>query len=221
MVTVWSWLSSRLESEVLKMSIEHIELISKVAESALQFFKCFKDNDVECIRKFYGDVFNYEREADNIKRKILDELSRGYVHPVNREEMVRLALAADDIATYLKAATRRAILTDPRVVDYEVKLHALSMCEKVLQAVNLLKEAARALESEPLKALSMANDIETLEEETDDIRMNALHRVLKFCDHNNISVCLVAKEIIDSIENSSDKCEDSADVIRSIAILKI
>ncbi|MEM4567952.1 MAG: DUF47 family protein, partial [Sulfolobales archaeon] len=101
------------------------------------------------------------------------------------------------------------------------KFYAIVMCEKVLQAIQLLKEAVMVLHSEPNKALSIANDIERIEEEVDEIRLKALSKVLKFCDQSEMSTCIVSKEIIDSLENSADRCEDSADVVRVIAVLRI
>ncbi len=41
------------------------------------------------------------------------------------------------------------------------------------------------------------------------------------CEESKISQCLMLKEVMDSIENSADKCEDVADVLRSIALLSI
>ncbi|MEM1983205.1 MAG: DUF47 family protein [Sulfolobales archaeon] len=221
MTTMWHWMGSRLSKEALQSVVTHLSLILEVSKSSLEFFKCFKENELDCVQKRFSEIFNYEREADNIKRRILEELSKGFIHPIDRDEIVRLVLAVDDIAAYMKAATRRATLVDPKLVDYEVKFYAIIMCEKVYQAIELLKEAVRILHIEPNKALNIANDVERIEEEVDDIRLKALGKVLKFCDQSEVSTCIIAKEIIDSLENSADRCEDSADVIRVIAVLRI
>lgn len=221
MTSTWRWVSSSVSREALQSVVNHLSLIREVSKSSLEFFKCFKENDLEGVRKFFSEVFNYEREADNVKRKILEELSKGFIHPIDRDEIIRLVLAVDDIAAYIKAASRRATLVDPKLVDYEVKFYAIIMAEKVLQAIELLKEAVIALHSEPSRALRIANDVERIEEEVDEIRLKALDKVLRSCDQSEISTCIVSKEIIDSLENSADRCEDSADVIRVIAVLRI
>ncbi len=221
MVTTWSWISTRVEKEALRSLINHLTLILEVGKSTLNFFKCFKDDDVECVKKSFTEIFNYEREADNVKKRIFEELSKGFIHPIDRDEIMRLVLVADDIAAYLKAATRRASLINSRMVDYEIKLYSLIMSEKVLQAIKLLIDAVSNLHVDANKSLMIANDIERIEEEVDEIRLKALERALKFCDHSEISLCLITKEVIDSLENSSDRCEDSADVIRVIAIMRI
>lgn len=221
MTSTWRWVSSSISREALQSVVNHLNLICEVSRSSLEFFKCFKENDLDGVQKFFSEVFNYEREADNVKRRILEELSKGFIHPIDRDEIIRLVLAVDDIAAYIKAASRRATLVDPKLVDYEVKFYAVVMAEKVLQAIELLKEAVIALHSEPNKALRIANDVEKIEEEVDEIRLKALNKVLRSCDQSEISTCIVSKEIIDSLENSADRCEDSADVIRVIAVLRI
>lgn len=221
MSTTWSWVSTRVEREALKLLLTHLGLILEVGKSALNFFKCFKDDDQACISKSFNNIFNYEREADDIKKKILGELSKGFIHPVDRDEIMKLTLTIDDIAAYIKAATRRATLVDSRSIDHEIKIYSLIMTEKIVQAINLLIEAVNNLHSNPVKSLNIANDVERIEEEVDDIRLRALDRVLKFCKHSDISSCIVSKEIIDSLENSCDRCEDSADVIRIIAVMRV
>jgi len=56
-------------------------------------------------------VFESERKADDIKRRIIRELSEEFVHPIDREELIRLILATDDIATFAKEASRMASYT--------------------------------------------------------------------------------------------------------------
>ncbi len=221
MSTMWHWIGSRLSKEALHSVVTHLNLILEVSKASLEFFKCFKENDVNGVQAYFSNIFKYEREADDVKRRILEELSKGFIHPIDRDEIIRLVLASDDIAAYIKAAARRATLIDPKLVDYEIKFYATVMCEKVLRAIELLKEAVVTLHSEPSKTLSIANDVERIEEEVDEIRLKALGKVLKFCDQSEVSTCIVAKEIIDSLENSADRCEDSADVIRVIAVLRI
>ncbi len=43
---------------------------------------------------------------------------------------------------------------------------------------------------------------------------------MRFCDEaGKVSVCIITKELVDELESSSDECENSADVIRSIAVM--
>jgi hypothetical protein len=57
---MWYWVGTRVGRRALQRSDTHIELIIEVAKSALQLFKCFKDDDVGCVQEMFNKVFNYE-----------------------------------------------------------------------------------------------------------------------------------------------------------------
>lgn len=95
------------------------------------------------------------------------------------------------------------------------------MAENVHKSTLLMKNAAEKLLVDPREVLNISNEIERLEEETDDIRHEVFKEILKYCEESKISRCLMLKEVMDSIENSADKCEDVADTLRSIALFYI
>jgi len=216
----WSWIGRRVELEVMEKSLKHLELTRSVAKACLELFQSLARCDAEGVRRSNTRVHEVEGRADEIKREVIKELGKGYIHPVTREELIRLALAVDDIAAFLKGASRRASLIEPREIEDEVRNYALRMAEKVLKAVELLEESVKVLNKDLKKALELADAVERIEEEVDDIRIEALGEVLRFCNKSTPSACIVAKEIIDSLENATDRCEDTADVIRSIAVMR-
>jgi len=185
-----------------------------------EVFTAFKEGLMDKVKENYLKVQDYEGEADKIKRLIIKELSSGFIHPIDREELIRLILTNDDIATYLKAASRRAILVDPKLIDEEIKDYIIEMSKRVVESVKKLEEAVLVITLKPSRSLELADEVERLEEEVDEIRIKALAKILEFCDKTKTSLCIIAKDIVDSLENSEDRCEDAADVIRSIAVLK-
>uniref|UniRef100_A0A7C2ZRP2 DUF47 family protein n=1 Tax=Ignisphaera aggregans TaxID=334771 RepID=A0A7C2ZRP2_9CREN len=153
------------------------------------------------------------------KRAILFELNKGALHPIDREEIIRLISVTDDIADYAKAWSRRAVLYSPNKLPPEIGSKLCTMASKALDAANLIKLAIEALPSDPSKALELADKIESIEEEVDDIRHGLFDDILKFCDTSKPSLCILAKELMDSIENATDKCENVGDLIRRLAVL--
>jgi uncharacterized protein Yka (UPF0111/DUF47 family) len=62
---------------------------------------------------------------------------------------------------------------------------------------------------------------ERIEEEIDDMRVDLLAKILKWGDNaEHVSDWLMLKEAVENIESSSDKMEDTVDVIRAIAVLR-
>ncbi len=92
------------------------------------------------------------------------------------------------------------------------------MAERVLEQIKLLEQATSLMGSDPKKAIEIAERVERLEEEVDDIELEGEKAIMKFCDESKPSDCLLAHYILNSIEDSSDTCEDVGDVVRSITL---
>ena len=219
--SMWSWLGRRVEAEVLEIALKHVRKVVEAAVAGERLFRAYADGDVGAAEAAKADVFRAESEADDIKREAIRLMSEGFIHPIDREELIRLILTVDDIAAYLKGAARRAGMVPPDRIDKGIRALAADMASRVRAAAERLVEAVAVLRKEPRKALSLADEVERIEEEVDEVRAQALAKVLEFCDKCEVmSACLIAKEIIDSIENASDRCEDAGDVIRSIALMR-
>ncbi len=218
MASTWSWLSKRREHEVITRCIKHMEIIEKEVRSFLQELHAMEQLDIENVKRHYETVFQTERDADKIKQDIIDDLSKGMIHPISREELIRLILTSDDVANSIKAAARRLTLIRPPYIPQDVTRLFIEMTEKIDQQITILKEAVTQLGSNPSKSIEKAEKVERLEEEIDDIRITAELKVLEMCNKTRTSLCLITYTILDLIEAASDRAEDVGDVIRSIAL---
>ncbi len=211
----------RRRKEILEMYVRHVDKVIDVVKHAEKLIEALVEGSEEGVLREWQNVFESERRADESKRSILAELSREIFHPIDREELVRLIIMTDDIADYAKAWSRRAALYAPNRIPNDIGKKLISMSRKVLDAVDLIKQAVDTLAKDPKKVLEIANSIESLEEEVDDIRHDLFKSVLSFCNNTQPSQCILIKEVMDSIESAADKCEDVGDLFRRIALLSI
>ncbi len=218
-VFTWGWISRRVEEEVLNKALIHADKIVETMKYVNEVMIAFKQGLMNEVESKFKKVHITEKEADDVKREIIKKLSEGYVHPIDREELIRLILTIDDIAAFGKSAARKATMISPNDVDLEIKEYLTIISSKIVEATKLIRQALEVIGKEPRKALEIADNVEKIEEEVDDIRTEAITKILKFCEKSKISTCIITKEIIDSLEQSTDKCEDVADVIRSIAVM--
>ena len=216
----WSWLAGRRLKEIVNKSFKHLELVNNVVSLLDEILgDLLKGNVKEGLSRF-DDLNKIEEKADVVKREIFVELRSGYIHPLDREDLLRLILTADDIAAYAKAAARRLVIIYK--LGYSVPEELLrilkQMTSKIVDASKLVIEAVNTIGQDPSKALSMTHEIEDIEESVDDLRMEAYKFLYKMCKDRMGIECILYKEVIDDIENTSDRCEDTADVIRMIAV---
>ncbi|MEM1642131.1 MAG: DUF47 family protein [Desulfurococcaceae archaeon] len=220
-MSTWSWISRTRENIALELYVNLLEKIHMVVEHAVEALKAYSSTNYEKLAEEWRRVFELEREADVVKRKIIEELSKGLLHPIDREEVMRLVITSDDIASKAKAWTRRLTYAVHEDLPLDIVNMAIEIASNVREAVSLLTEASRRLiEGDRKRVLEIAEEVEHVEERVDEARASILEKVLSYCSTAKVSSCILIKEIVDIIEEAADDCEDVADVLRSIVLLR-
>ncbi len=215
----YRWLGWSRQREVYKICIKHFDKIIEVVKELREFIIKFRECDVEGCKKVFDEIFRLEREADNIKENIIFELCRGPLHPIDREDIMRLILTIDDIAAHAKSAARKLIYVEPCYVPEDIRESILKLTEMSYEAIFHLKEAVDNLIKKPTISIKEAEKVERIEEEVDEYRVNLIAGILKWGDKADlVSHWLMVKEAVENIENMTDRMEDTADVIRGLAV---
>jgi len=214
------WLARQKEKEILGECKLHADAIVATVVEMKKVFYSFCDGDLESVKRDFEMVFKQERYADNLKREILEKLSRGPFHPITREEVVRVVLTADDVAANAKSAARKISASSPKDLPDEIKDGLRSLADMDVKIAEKMREAFIKLLEDPAIAIEVTNEVERMEEEIDDFRVALTENILKYGDKvKSIAAWLMLKEAVENMENIADRSEDVADVIRSIAIL--
>jgi len=218
---VWGWIARRREQEILEMERRHLTHILRVAEAMLELLDALGSGGG--VEEAYARLKDEERSADRVKDEVLEALSRGLFHPIDREELLRLVLVGDDIADHLNAAGRRLLLywrthRSPPPPEYLEGVR--SIAEAARESVKTLLEAVELVRRDPARAVELAKKVERLEERADETRSSVEERLIRWCNENPApGTCVTLHKALESVETATDKCEDTGDVIRSIAIL--
>ena len=214
------WIGRKKERDVLKLSKRHFDKIFELTKSFKEYVALYVNCKVDEASRLYEDsIFQLERQADDQKEKILLEVSKGPFHPIDREDVIRLVLTMDDIASNLKSAARKLLYTNPCEIPDDIRNDLLKLTDLSVEMVIKLGEALDALISGSKKVLKLADTVERKEEEIDEFRHGLIAKILSWGDSaKRLSNVIMLKEAIENIENASDKGEDVADLIRSIAI---
>jgi len=221
MASTWSWISRRRESGILERELKHLEKVRGTVEAVVREAEALAEGNFSLVEKEYEKVFTSEREADEVKSSIIEELSEGLIHPIDREELIRLVLGSDDIAAHAKSAARRMLILSKLEVRppegiaksfIEIARIALESVDKIIEAVKVVRKDAK-------RAVKLSEEVERLEEKADDIRLVTEEELIRWCNSSSPGSCLLLYRILEALEESTDKCEDVADIVRSIAVL--
>ena len=215
----YRWLGWKREREVYKICLKHFDKIFEVVSKLNELMIKFRDEEEENYRNLFYNIFDLEREADNIKEDIIRELSKGIIHPMDRDDIIRLILSADDIAAFAKAASRKLMYVDAKIVPKNIVEGLVKMTDMSTKEMNHLRDSLQYLIKEPKKAFEEANKVERMEESIDEFRDDLIAVILKWADEVSfVSHWLMIKEVAENIEQMSDVMEDTGDIIRGLAV---
>ncbi len=162
-----------------------------------------------------------EREGDILRKSIIDELARANLPTYERTSLMRLVRQIDWIADW--ALESGNILTQfqfSRMPDTVRKL-AITMIKAVKDCMMNVEDCIEKLTAKQIRAsLDAADRVERFEEEVDGLYRNARGELNKLNDPSlGIGSIVLLAQFLDAIENVSDKCEDTCDQARVIAVL--
>jgi uncharacterized protein len=155
-----------------------------------------------------------EKEADGIDRKLHRELDRTFVTPIDREDLAALSKTLDDVVDGMEhSATFASLYQFERLTDpmrEQVRLTAAAARE-LSGAVRFLRRLG-----DPEAGHAIALNIHTLESEADGVYRRAVAAL--FTDQLSPADLVRQKDMLSSLENGVDQCEDAMDVIRSVVV---
>ncbi len=161
-------------------------------------------------RKRIKDI---EHRGDEIVHHIYGSLNRAFVTPLAKEDLAGLASKLDDVLDSIHAvATRIAIYQVPGATKPMIEFADL-----ILKAAEQLRGALQSVRSRPgAEAVLQATiEVNRLENLADELLISALADLLK--DKDPIQI-IKLKEIYETLETITDRCEDVANILEDIVI---
>jgi predicted phosphate transport protein (TIGR00153 family) len=159
-------------------------------------------------------VKRIEHECDDITHAVVESLHKTFITPIDRNDIYRLITKMDDIMDMVEAAAERLALYDIPKMTTEVAELArclVSSAEHVLGAVSGIKDLKK-----PSGILEHCVEINRLENVADGILRGALAKLFRE-EKDPISV-IKWKEIYETLESATDRCEDVANIIEGVVL---
>lgn len=170
----------------------------------------FKSHDANDARR----VEQIEKEADELRRILIDDLNRAFVTPIDREDLFALSRTIDDVLDYAYTT-----------VD-EVQLFELQPTELMQKMVTILREAADELHlgvlqlrERPQLALQHAMRAKKLENRAEGLYREALAELFqqpKTLD--DVMLMLKRREVYRHLSNAADRGDEAANIISDIVV---
>jgi predicted phosphate transport protein (TIGR00153 family) len=152
-----------------------------------------------------------ESECDSLTHNIIQRLNRTFVTPIDREDIHTLAKSLDDVMDAIDAAA--AVTRRYRMAS--VRYGARELASLTWQSTMQVKVAVEALEKRK-EVAQVAMEVNRLENAADDIHSEALRRL--FEEEKDAITLIKWKEVLDLLEEATDRCEDCANVLEGVVV---
>ena len=167
------------------------------------------ENPAESQRK----IKDVEHRGDSITHEIIHTLNKTFVTPLDREDIYSLASKLDDILDLIDASAQRVIMYNVESIPPEAKslgFIILQSCHAVDKAVAMLGKKSNE------QIFELCVEINALENEADRVSREAISRL--FDEEKDAIKLLKWKEIFETLEKATDKCEDAANILESVVV---
>jgi predicted phosphate transport protein (TIGR00153 family) len=154
-----------------------------------------------------------EHKGDSITHEIINKLNKTFITPLDREDIYALASKLDDILDLIDASAARVIMYNVETILPE----AQSLGFIILQSCHAVDKAVAMLGKKTNEQIFEACvEINALENEADRVSREAISRLF---DEEKDPIQLIKwKEIFETLERATDKCEDAANILESVVV---
>jgi predicted phosphate transport protein (TIGR00153 family) len=172
-------------------------------------------NNYENVEAKAKELKDFEHRGDVITHEIIARVHRSFVTPIDSEDITLLAHSLDDVMDFIEAAGRTAWL-----------YHIAQPTERARELARIVGKMARKLNEvmpqlrhrDKFKwILKQCVEINTLENEADDVQHAALAELFEAC---RTDACEVIKwrELYGHLEDATDRGEDVANVLEGVVL---
>jgi len=157
------------------------------------------------------EIKEVEHKCDFLTHEIIQRLHRTFVTPLDREDIHALARSLDDVMDAIDASASIVRLYH---IDH-VRAEARELTRIIMASADQVVIALKALDRRKGVA-EPAVEINRLENEADRAHQNAIRTL--FEDERDAIQIIKWKEILDFLEDATDRCEDVANVLEGVVV---
>jgi phosphate transport system protein len=205
--------TSRLDTRLMPEEREFLQLLESSAHNVLKAAKA-----LQAMFEGYVDpearwraVEEIEHEGDSITHAIMKKLNQTFIPFIDRKNLHALASSLDDVVDGIETVASRMVMykiEQPTPESREIVTIIVASAEQIVKAVSHLPRFDD-VEAACVEINRLENAVDTIYRESVAALFEGVRPVLEITKW---------KEIYETLEVVTDRCEDVADVVESIAL---
>lgn len=200
-------LFKRKPDRFIELLIQQAEVTVQGMEGLVAYMQNHPDDAANQVRKT-------EKEADEVRRILVDELNHTFVTPLDREDIFTLSRTIDDMLDYAYSTVDEMEILHVVPNPYLQRMASLlrDAAEEIRMAMLRLKDHPNVANDHAVRAKALENRMEGVYREA----IAALFQGPQDVEH--IVQMLKLREIYRHLSNAADRGDEAANVISDVVV---
>jgi len=198
---------NRKENVFIHLLREQAVVLQRGAQALERFVNDGNPDDAEIVELS-------EKEGDELRRVLIDELHKTFVTPFDREDIFELSLFLDDVLDYCYTT-----ILEMRLLNVSADKYLKEMVTRVREASDELLMAMERLERNPLVALDHSRRAKHRENQVEKLYRQAVTDLFAGPeDVHHVMMMLRTREVYRHVSNAADQADQAANVIGKVVM---
>lgn len=191
-----------------------VKLVLKQSEFAVEGIETLLEYLKQPNEALAEKLTMIEKEADEVRRILIDELNRTFITPIDREDIFALSLTIDDVLDYAESTIEEMHLLDVKPNSYLERIVSLlqQAARELCLAVERIEDHPNVANDHAVRAKALENRVETVYREA----IADLFRMPRDIEH--VVEMLKLREVYRHLSNAADRGDAAANVIGDIVV---
>jgi predicted phosphate transport protein (TIGR00153 family) len=204
----------KLFSRKSKNMDRFLELLVQQADYTVRGMEMLKQYMQKPDNSLVEELDKIEKEADEVRRILIDELNRTFVTPFDREDIFALSLTIDDMVDYANSTLDEMVMLKVKPNQYLERMVSLlaDAAMEIYRGVLRLEDHPNVANDHAVRAKALENRVEQVYRES----LADLFSAPK--DLDGVMKILKLREIYRHLSNAADRGDQAANVIGDIVV---
>jgi len=177
-------------------------------------------NKVDEAKSCVDRLFVVEREIDDLRRAVFEELTRGSLPSKDREDIMHLVKRLDVMADFVKDSARTLLILMQAEIPKEMWNLYVEVAKDLVECASALWKSIEKLETDLTEAKVLSEKVDYIESKVDEKYLKMKELLLKHSREIDPAALLMLRDLIEDLEEIADSCDDTADYVRILTVTR-
>jgi len=214
------WFARRRKSKVLDMAYRQMTLAIDTVTDLRKAITAASKGEVNETKSCVERLFVVEREIDDLRRAVFEELTRGSLPSKDREDIMHLVKRLDVMADFVKDAARTLLILTRAEIPKEIWNLYVEVAKDLVECASFLWKSIEKLETNLAEARALSEKVDQVESKVDEKYLKMKGLFLKHSTEIDPAALLMLRDLIEDMEEVADSCDDTADYVRILTVTR-